>query len=39
MNILRSYARNVAKNKMRKRGMKKLFKNSFFANNWREYVR
>ena len=38
MNILRSYKRNIAKAAMRRRGMKKLFKNSFFANNWREYV-
>lgn len=38
MNILRSYKRNMAKAKMRKRGMKKLFKNNFFAVNWREYV-
>lgn len=38
MSILRSYKRNMAKAAMRRRGMKKLFKNEFFAHNWREYV-
>lgn len=37
--VLRSLARNKAKNNMKKAGMTKIFRGDFFAKHWREFVK
>ena len=49
MNAIRRLKRNVAKNRMKKKGLRKICKNekdllgnrhgSWFADNWRDYVK
>lgn len=39
MSALRSLARDVAKNRMKKKGMRRICKGKFFAENWKKYVR
>ena len=37
--ILRTLARNKAKNKMKQKGLSKICKGDFFAKHWREFVK
>lgn len=36
---MRKLKRRIAKVNMKKRGMRKICKDGFFASHWREYVR
>lgn len=36
--MIRTIARNRAKENMKRKGMHKIFRNGYFANNWRDWV-
>ena len=37
-NMIRTLARNRAKENMRRKGMRRIFEHGYFAANWKEWV-